>query len=148
MKVVLRQNVAGLGRKGEICDVADGYFRNLLSPRGLALKASKGVETQAGAMRRSAVLRDAKSRAEAEEIAARLVPMVITIGARAGEGGRLFGSVSTFDIVEAVEAQAGVVIDRHTLALDAPLKELGQVSVNCKLQNEVEFPVTVEVIPE
>lgn len=148
MKVVLRQDVAGLGRKGEICDVADGYFRNLLSPRGLALKATKGVELQAEAMRRTALLRDAKSRADAEEVAARLVPMVITISARAGEGGRLFGSVSTFDIVEAVETQAGVVIDRHMLALNAPLKELGQVSVNCKLQEEVEFPVTVEVVPE
>lgn len=148
MRVVLRQDVEGLGRKGEICDVADGYFRNLLSPRGLALKASKGVEAQAGAMRRAAVLRDAKSRAEAEEIAARLVPMVITVSARAGEGGRLFGSVGAGDIAEALEAQAGVVIDSRTLALDSPLKELGRVSVNCKLQNEVEFPVTVEVVAE
>ncbi len=148
MRVVLRQDVAGLGRKGEICDVADGYFRNMLSPRGLALKATKGIEAQAEAMRRAAVLRDAESRAEAEEIAARLVPMVITVTARAGEGGRLFGSVGTSDIVDAVEAQAGVVIDRRTLALDAPLKELGQTTVNCKLQEEVEFPVTVEVVEE
>ncbi len=148
MRVVLRQDVEGLGRKGEICDVADGYFRNLLSPRGLALKATKGVETQAEAMRRAAVLRDAKSRAEAEEIAARLVPMVITVSARAGEGGRLFGSVGAGDIAEAVEVQAGVVIESRTLALDSPLKELGQVWVNCKLQNEVEFPVTVEVVAE
>lgn len=148
MKVVLRQDVAGLGRKGEICDVAAGYFRNHLSPRGLALKSTKGAEAQAQAMRRAAVLRDAQSRAEAEEIAARLAPLVITIAARAGEGGRLFGSVSTFDIVDAVEAQAGVVIDRHALALDTPLKELGQVAVACKLQDEVEFPVTVEVVPE
>ena len=148
MKVVLRQDVAGLGRKGEICDVADGYFRNLLSPRGLALKATKGVEAQGEVMRRTAALRNAKSRAEAQEVAARLVPMVITVGARAGEAGRLFGSVSTSDIVEAIEAQSGVVIDRHTLALDTPLKELGQVSVNCKLQDDVEFPVTVEVVPE
>lgn len=148
MRVLLRQDVAGLGRKGEICDVAAGYFRNLLSPRGLALKATKGVEAQAEAMRRAALLRDVKSRVEAEEVAARLVPMVITISARAGEGGRLFGSVSAFDIVEAIEAQAGAVIDRYALALDAPLKELGRVSVNCKLQDEVEFPVTVEVVPE
>ena len=106
------------------------------------------MEAQGEVMRRTAALRDAKSRAEAEEVAARLVPMVITVSARAGEGGRLFGSVGTSDIVEAVETQSGVVIDRHTLALDTPLKELGQVSVNCKLQDEVEFPVTVEVVPE
>lgn len=148
MRVVLRQDVDGLGRKGEICDVADGYFRNLLAPRGLALKATKGVEAQAEAMRRAAVLRDAKSRAEAEEIAARLVPMVITVSALAGEGGRLFGSVGASDIAQAVESQAGVVINSRTLALDSPLKELGSVSVNCKLQNEVEFPITVEVVAE
>lgn len=148
MRVVLRQDVEGLGRKGEICDVAAGYFRNLLSPRGLAMKATKGVEAQAEAMRRAAVLRDARSRAEAEEIAARLVPMVITVSARAGEGGRLFGSVGPSDIAAAVEAQAGVVLDSQSLALDSPLKELGEVSVNCLLQNEVEFPLTVEVVAE
>ncbi len=148
MKVVLRQDVEGLGRKGEICDVADGHFRNLLSPRGLALKATRGVVTQAEAMRRAAVLRDAKSRADAEEIAARLVPMTVTISARAGEGGRLFGSISAVDIAEAVEAQANVVIDSHALVLDSPLKELGEVSVNCRLQAEVEFPISVEVVAE
>ena len=148
MRVVLRQDVEGLGRKGEVCEVADGYFRNLLSPRGLAIKATKGVEGQAEAMRRAAVLRDAKSRTEAEEMAARLAPMVITVSARAGEGGRLFGSVGASELAEAVEAQAGVVIDRRALVLDAPLKELGRASVVCSPHDGVEFLVTVEVVAE
>lgn len=148
MKVVLRDDVAGLGRKGDICDVAAGYFRNLLLPRGLAMKASKGVEAQAEAMRRAALLRAAQSRAEAQEIAGRLVPLVITIRARAGEGGRLFGSVGATDIVEAVKEQAGAVIDRRSLVLAAPLKELGEAVVNCRLAGDVEFPITLEVVAQ
>ena len=146
MKVVLRENVDGLGRKGEICDVAAGYFRNLLSPRGLAFKATKGVEAQAEAMRRAAVLRAAKNRAEAAEIAARVAPMVFTIGALAGEGGRLFGSVNAADIVEEVRVQGGAVINRSALVLATPLKELGLATVICKLEEDVEFPITVEVV--
>jgi len=148
VKVILRQDVDGLGRKGEICDVADGHFRNLLNPRGLAMKATKGAEAQAEAMRRVGALRNAASRAEAEEVATKLVPVIITIAAKAGEGGRLFGSVGAGDIAEAVETQTGAVLDRRTLRLESPLKELGQVVVTCGLHPEVEFPITVEVIEE
>lgn len=148
MKVILRADVEGLGRKGDICDVADGHFRNLLGPRGLAMKATKGAEAQAEAMRRATAMRNAANRAEAEEVASRLVSEVITIAAKAGEGGRLFGSVGAADISAAVEAQTGAVIDRRTLQLEHPLKDLGQASVICRLHPEVEFPVTVEVIEE
>lgn len=148
MKVILRQDVDGLGRKGEICDVADGHFRNLLSPRGLAMKATKGAEAQGEAMRRAASVRNAASRAEAEEIATKLVPAIITISAKAGDGGRLFGSVGEAEICEAVEAQTGTVIDRRSLNLESHLKDLGQAIVMCKLHPEVEFPITVDVIEE
>ena len=148
MKVILRADVDGLGRKGEICDVADGPFRNLLGPRGLAMKATKGAEAQGEAMRRASAMRNAASRAEAEEVATKLVPVVITIAAKAGEGGRLFGSVGAADIAEAVEAQTGAVVDRRTLQLEHPLKDLGQAAVVCKLHPEVEFPITVEVVGE
>ncbi len=148
MRVILRSDVGGLGRKGEMYDVADGYFRNFLSPKGLALKATAGAEGQAEAMRRTASLRNAATRADAEEIATKLVPMVFTISAKAGEGGRLFGSVSAADLVEAVEAGSGVVIDRRHLDLEHPLKDLGQVAVMCKLHDDVQFPITVEVIEE
>ncbi|MEM7139416.1 MAG: 50S ribosomal protein L9 [Actinomycetota bacterium] len=148
MKVILREDVDGLGRKGDICDVADGHFRNLLAPKGLAMKATKGAEAQAEAMRRAASLKNAASRADAEEVATKLVPSVITIAAKAGDGGRLFGSVGAPEIVEAVEAQTGVVVDRRALNLDTPLKELGQAMVMCKLHPEVEFPITVDIIEE
>lgn len=148
MKVILRQDVDGIGRKGEICDVSAGHFRNLLSPNGLAMKATKGAEAQAEAMRRAGAMRNAASRAEAEEVATKLVPAVITISAKAGEGGRLFGSVSAAEIIEAVETQTGAVLERRTLHLDTPLKDLGQSTVMCKLHPEVEFPITVEVIEE
>jgi large subunit ribosomal protein L9 len=148
VKVILRQDVDGLGRKGEICDVADGHFRNLLNPRGLAMKATKGAEAQGEAMRRAATMRNAETRAEAEEVATKLVPAVITIAAKAGDGGRLFGSVGEVEIAAAVEAQTGVVIDRRSLQLDTHLKDLGQAMVMCKLHPEVEFPITVEVIEE
>lgn len=148
MKVVLRSDVDGLGRKGEIMDVADGYFRNFLAPKGLALKATAGVEHQAEAMRRTAALRDAASKADAEEIATKLVPQTITIAAKAGDGGRLFGSVGAQEIVGAIDAQVGAIIDRRTLDLEAPIKDLGERSVMCTLHPEVAFPITVSVIEE
>ena len=146
MKVSLRQGVDGLGRKGEVCEVADGHFRNLLGPKGLAMRATKGAEAQGEAMRRAATVRNAASRAEAEEVATTLVPAVITISAKAGGGGRLFGSVGAAEIVEAVEAQTGVVVERRALKLEHPLKDLGQSMVMCKLHPEVEFPITVEIV--
>ena len=146
MKVILRQDVDGLGRKGEVCEVADGHFRNLLGPKGLAMRATKGAEAQGEAMRRAATVRNAASRAEAEEVATTLVPAVITIPAKAGGGGRLFGSVGAAEIVEAVEAQTGVVVERRALKLEHPLKDLGQSMVMCKLHPEVEFPITVEIV--
>ncbi|MFT5202384.1 MAG: large subunit ribosomal protein L9 [Candidatus Aldehydirespiratoraceae bacterium] len=148
MKVILRQDVNGLGQKGDICDVADGHFRNLLGPNGLAMKATKGAEAQAEAMRRSASMKNAASRAEAQEVATKLVPSVITISAKAGDGGRLFGSVGAAEIVEAVEAQTGVVVERRSLNLETPLKDLGQSMVMCKLHPEVEFPITVDIVEE
>ena len=148
MKVILRNDVDGLGRKGEIMEVADGYFRNFLSPKGLALKATAGAEQQADAMRRAASLKDAATRADAEEVATKLVPMRFTIAAKAGDGGRLFGSVSAADIVAVVGLEAGVELEARTLNLDAPIKDLGEHVVMCKLHAEVAFPVAVEVIEE
>ena len=145
MKVVLRADVDGLGRKGEICEVAAGYARNYLVPKGLALKSSPGAERQAEAMRRSAAMRRAADRADAEEIAVRLAPAVLTIPARAAESGHLYGSVGPADIVAAVEDQVGAVIDSKAVALDAPIRETGSHTVLFQLHADVEVPVTVEV---
>jgi large subunit ribosomal protein L9 len=145
MRVVLRSDVQGVGKKGDLVDVADGYARNFLVPRGLAMKATKGVEAQAGAMRRSRDVRDAADRSAAEEIAKELVPRVINVSAKAGAEGRLFGSVTATDVVDAVQAQTGVELDRRMLHLDEPIKSLGTHTVQAKLHTDVEFAITVEV---
>jgi large subunit ribosomal protein L9 len=145
VKVVLRADVEHVGMKGDIVDVADGYARNFLVPRGLALRASNGAQKQAEAMRRSREQRDARERDAAQAIADQLAPKV-RIEARAGEGGRLFGSVTNADIAAAVQAQLGVDVDRRDIALDEPLKELGDHEIDVKLHRDVAATLHVEVV--
>ena len=145
MKVILRADIAELGKKGDIVDVADGYARNFLVPKGFAIKATKGIEDQAASMRRSRDLKDATDRGAAEEIAKTLVPAVITRSAKASGEGKLFGSVTAADVAEAVEAQTGVARDRRTLSLDEHIKTVGTHSVPAKLHSDVQFQITVEV---
>lgn len=146
MRIVLRDRVEGLGNRGDLVEVSDGYARNYLIPSGLAQQATEGVEAQAEAMRRSWQLKNAQEREAAEEIAKTLVARPVEIAVRAGAEGRLFGSVTTSDIAEAVEAQVGVQLDRRVLHLDEPIKALGAHTVRAKPHPEVEFPVTVNVI--
>jgi large subunit ribosomal protein L9 len=148
VKVLLREDVEALGKKGELLDVADGYARNYLVPRGLAIKASKGAVKQAEAMRRNREARDARERAAAEELRGRLDGQRFQIGARAGAGGRLFGSVTNADVAGAVAGQVGVELDRRDIALAEPLKELGEVDVAVKLHEDVVATLTVEVVAE
>ena len=145
MQVVLRTDVADLGKKGDVIDVADGYARNYLVPRGLAMKASKGAAQQATVMRRSRDVKDARERGAAEEVATKLVPQVIKLTSRAGGEGKLFGSVTTTDVAEAVLAQTGIELDRRKLHIDEPIREVGTHRVTVRLHSDVEFPVTVEV---
>jgi large subunit ribosomal protein L9 len=148
VKVILRDTVDGLGRKGDVCDVADGYARNFLVPRGLAMRATAGSAVQAESMRRAESLRNAADRADAETIAAALAPQTIKITAKAGEGGRLFGSVTSSDIAEAIGEQAGAVVDRRAITLEAPLKDLGTHEVTVRLHADVEVPIAVEVVAD
>jgi large subunit ribosomal protein L9 len=145
VRMLLRDDVAGVGKKGDIVEVAPGYARNFLVPQGLALEATRGVEAQAEAMRRKRMLKDAKDRESAEEIAKVLVPKVINLSARAGEGGKLFGSITTNEIVSAVSSQAGIDLDRRSVLLDEHIKTTGTHHVQVRLHPEVEFPVTLEV---
>jgi large subunit ribosomal protein L9 len=126
--------------------VSNGYARNFLLPKQLAMVATDGAVAQAAAMRRSRDVRDAADRSAAEEVARRLVPRVITIPAKAGTEGRLFGSVTSADVVDAVAEQAGIELDRRKLLLSDPIKSLGTHSVAVRLHPDVEFPVTVEVV--
>ena len=147
MKVLLRTDVDGVGKRGDIIDVAGGFARNHLLPAGKAIVASDGVETQAAAMRRSRDLKDARDREGSNTVAKTLVGNTITIAARATNE-RLFGSVSAADIVRHVEEQTGAVIDRHDLVLDEPIKTVGEHNVRVELIGSVVFELTVNVVAE
>jgi large subunit ribosomal protein L9 len=146
MRVILRSDVKGVGNKGDVIDVANGYGRNFLLPRGLAFVASEGAESQAESMRRSRDVKDAAARAAAEDVAKGLVNSPVTITARVGTDEKLFGSVTTADIADALAAQHGVEVDRKQLRLDEPIRTVGTHLVPLKLHANVEFPVTVEVV--
>ncbi len=146
MKLVLRRDVTGIGKRGDIVDVADGHARNHLVPSGLAIVASSGVAHQAASMRRSRDVKDAKDREAAESVAQKLVPMIINIPARAGREGRLFGSVTQGDVVDAVEQQSGIVLDRHRFLAFEPIKTLGNHEVRVRLHPEVQFSLTIEIV--
>src|SRR5204862_6962037 len=132
--------------EGDLVDVADGYARNFLVPRGLALRATSGIQKQADAMRRNRDARDRRDREAAQAIADQLSAPTIQILARAGEGGRLFGSVTSADIAAAVQAQIGIEVDRRHIALDEPLKELGISELAVRLHPDVTATLKVEVV--
>ena len=143
-KIILRSDIDKLGKRGDIVEVSDGHFRNYLSPRGLAIKATDGAVSQANAMRRARDLRDATDREGAQAIASKLVAKTITIPVKAGPEGRLYGSVTAADVAEAIEEQTGISIDRKQLNVPA-IKAVGEHSVTAKLHSAVEFPITLEI---
>ncbi len=145
MQVILRTDVDGLGKRGDIVDVADGHARNFLLPKGKAIKASSGAIEQAAKMRRARDLRDASDREAAQTVASTLVPKVITITAKAHDG-KLFGSVNDGDVVSAVAEQTGIELDRKVIAIEEPIREVGQHTVTAALHPEVSFPITLEVV--
>ncbi len=145
MKVVLRSDVDNLGKKGDLVDVADGYARNYLVPRGLALKATAGVQKQADAMRRNRDAHDRREREAAQALAAQFEGRTISIKARAGGEGRLFGSITSVDVADAVLQQTGAEIDRRKIDLAEPLKELGPADLTVRLHPDVSATVHVVV---
>ena len=146
MRIVLHESIEGLGNRGDLVDVADGYARNSLIPKGLAQQASNGVEEQAAAMKKTWQLRNAKEREAAEEIAKVLVSRPIEIPARAGSEGKLFGSVTSADLATAIQEQTGVDIDRKMIDLGESIRTTGSHSVTVKPHPEVQFPIMVSVV--
>lgn len=146
MRIVLHETVPGLGNRGDLVDVADGYARNSLIPKGLAQQASAGVEAQAATMKKNWQMRNAKEREAAEEIARVLVSRPIEVSARAGSEGKLFGSVTSADLATAIEEQTGVQIDRKMIDLSEAIRSVGAHSVTVKAHTEVEFPIMVSVV--
>lgn len=146
MKVILASDIAALGNKGDVVTVSDGYARNFLVPKGLAMAATKGTLKQAESMRRAREEADRKAKEEAVGKVARLGQTPVYISARAGEGGRLFGSVTSSDVARAILDQLEETIDRHDVRLEEPIRSLGSHSVEVHLHEDVNALVTVEVI--
>ncbi len=145
MKVILRSDLDGLGKRGDIVDVADGHARNFLFPKGHAIAASDGAVEQAGRMRSARDQRDSSARDAATQIASTLVPKVITVAVKAGPEGKLFGSVHAADIVAAVQEQTDIELDRRQLEVDV-IKTTGQHTVTASLHSDVSFPITIDVV--
>ena len=147
MKIILTKDVTDLGHKGDIVDVADGYARNYLVPRAYAVRATDGAVQQAEGMKRARDEAARKARADAEALAQNLVGARVVVAARASDEGKLFGSIGTADIAEAIKKFTGVEIERGYIKPMAPIKEIGLHEVALQPHIEVEFSVTLDVIP-
>ena len=148
MKVLLREDIKGIGRRGDIVKVTGGYARNYLFPQGKALEATDSMALQSESMRRSRDTRDAKDREAAQAQAKLLAGAVIGISARAAAGGRLFGSVGPHEIAAAIQSQKGIEVDHHKVLLAEHLKEVGSADVSIELFDDVVVALTVEVIAQ
>ena len=148
MKIILQKEVEKLGTPGDIVTVADGYARNFLVPRGLAIPASKGALRHAESMKRAHGEREAKARQEFEAVAERLSQAKVRVSHRAGEEGKLFGSITAQELAEEIEKQAGEAIDRRAIQLEEPIRSVGSHEIRVRLHPDVTATVTVEVEPE
>jgi large subunit ribosomal protein L9 len=149
MKVILQKPVDKLGAPGDIAEVADGYARNYLIPRGMAIRAQKGAVKQADVLKKGHIARLSKQKGEFEALASKLIAEgPLRVSARAGEEGKLFGSVTAADISDALAAQSDVQVDRKDVHLDEPIRSVGVHEVRVKLFHEVEPVLTVEVVAQ
>jgi large subunit ribosomal protein L9 len=146
MKVILQKPVDKLGAPGDVVDVADGYARNFLIPRGMAMAASKGAVRHAGRLKQAHTKRVEQAVTEARALAGRLAAAPLQIPSRAGEDGRLFGSVTVVDVADAIERTAGVTVDRKRIHLPEPIRSVGTHDVTVHLHPDVDASVTVEVV--
>lgn len=147
MRLILTQEVTGLGSPGDVIEVKNGYGRNYLLPQGFAMKATKGAEKQIETLRRTRAAREVRSLDEAKSMAGQLAALSVTLKARAGGGGRLFGSVTTADIVDAVRASGGPELDRRRVELRGTIKSVGKHTVSVRIHPEVAADVTLDVVP-
>ncbi len=145
MLVILKQDVKGTGRAGEIVKVSDGYARNMLIPKGLAVEATKGNMNNLEKAREKQAEEEAAAKKAAEELAKKLAGLTITVKTKAGEGGRLFGSITSMDISEELEKQHGIHVDKRRIQMDQPIKQLGDFKVPAKLHHDVNAELTVKV---
>ncbi len=137
--------MSGLGHRGDVVEVADGYGRNYLLPKGLAMKVTAGARQQAEGMAKARAVQDAAEREVAEGVASQLAGRTVTIPMRAGDEGKLFGSVTAADVADAVAAQVAIEVDRHDIVLETAIKEVGTHEVVLRPHPDVQIPLIVEV---
>jgi large subunit ribosomal protein L9 len=148
MKLILTQEVTGLGAPGDVVEVKDGYGRNFLVPRGVAIRWTRGGEKQIDSIRRGRDVRDVRDLGDAKDIKGRLEKLKVTLPVRAGGTGRLFGSVTVADIVSAISKAGGPQVDRRRVEVASPIKTVGAHQVSVRIHAEVTATVPIEVVAE
>jgi large subunit ribosomal protein L9 len=145
MKLILTAEVSGLGAPGDVVEVKDGYGRNYLVPQGMAMRATKGAEKQIASIRRARDVREVRDLAHAREIKTQLEALTVTLPTRAGAAGRLFGSVTVSDVVTAVKAAGGPILDKRKVEIESPIKTVGTHQVVVRVQGDISAKVALEV---
>jgi large subunit ribosomal protein L9 len=148
MKLILTQEVSGLGEAGDVVEVAGGYGRNYLVPRGLAMRWTRGAEKQVDLIKRARSARDIRGLDDAKEAAGRLGGLKVKLSTRAGASGRLFGSVGPGDIATAVRAAGGPELDRRRIEVPNPIKTIGAHQVRVRLHPEITATIDIEIVPD
>jgi len=147
MKLILTQEVTGLGAPGDVVEVKDGYGRNYLVPRGVAIRWTRGAEKTIESIKKARTARAVRDHDSAEAIKVKLESGPVQVKVRAGEGGRLFGAVTVTDLAEALSSASGQDVDKRTIAVGNPIKALGSHEVTVRLHDEVSATVALNVIP-
>ena len=145
MKVILLADVKGKGKKGQLLEISDGYARNYLLPRKLAVEATADAINTKNMNDKAAQEKAAKERAEAMEIAKKLREMTLVVTAKGGGAGRLFGSVTNQEIADSLKAKSGIALDKRKIVISDPIKNVGTYTVQCKLGYEITAPLTVKI---
>ena len=145
MRVMLTKDVKDVGRAGEVKEVADGYGRNFLIPRKMAVLAGKGVETEAARIRAASTKRESKEREEAQALADDIGNKTVVVRLKIGDEGKAFGSITNSDIAEALKAQHQVEVDRHRIDVKEPIKTLGEHQVTLRLHRDVDAAINLIV---
>lgn len=148
MKVILLADVKKLGKKGDVLEVAEGYGRNFLIPRGLAAEASQGKLRELAEMQKIEERKKAQQAQEAQEIAQKIKEVEVKVAVKVGEGGKLFGAISNKDISEQLKKQHNIKVDRKKIELKSPIKSLGAYNINVKLHPKVQTELKVMVVEE
>ena len=145
MKVILLQDVKGKGKKGQLLEVSDGYARNFMLPKKLAMEATPDAINTMRTNDKAAAEKAARERAEALETSKKLREMTITVTAKGGGNGRLFGSITNQEIADALKAKTGIAMDKRKIVIADPIKNVGTYTVQCKLGYEITAPLTVKI---